>query len=83
LDIQNKSHDNPLHLPSWDRINGFCPFGVAANWGGVLPEMPLSCREGYVRMSLIADCDRLEEVLRRFKQANICYSGEALVTGVE
>ena len=39
--------------------------------------------EGYVRMSLIADCDRLQEVLRRFKQANICYSGEALVTGVE
>ena len=39
--------------------------------------------EGYVRMSLIADCDRLQEVLRRFKQANICYSAEALVTGVE
>ena len=39
--------------------------------------------EGYVRMSLIADCDRLQEVLRRFKQANICYSDEALVTGVE
>lgn len=30
--------------------------------------------EGYVRISLIADCDRLQEVLRRFKQANICYS---------
>jgi len=29
--------------------------------------------EGYVRMSLIAECDRLQEVLRRFKQANICY----------
>ena len=39
--------------------------------------------EGYVRMSLIADCDRLQEVLRRFKQANICYLDEALVTGVE
>jgi LL-diaminopimelate aminotransferase len=26
-----------------------------------------------VRISLIADCDRLGEVLRRFKQAGICY----------
>lgn len=39
--------------------------------------------EGYVRMSLIADCDRLQEVLRRFKQANICYSAEALVSRSE
>ena len=30
--------------------------------------------EGYVRISLIAECDRLLEVLQRFKQANICYS---------
>lgn len=30
--------------------------------------------EGYVRISLIADCDRLGEVLRRFKQAGIRYS---------
>jgi LL-diaminopimelate aminotransferase len=29
--------------------------------------------EGYVRISLIADCDRLGEVIRRFKQANIRY----------
>lgn len=29
--------------------------------------------EGYVRISLIADCDRLGEVLRRFKQAGISY----------
>jgi LL-diaminopimelate aminotransferase len=29
--------------------------------------------EGYVRISLIADCDRLGEVLRRFKQAGIFY----------
>lgn len=29
--------------------------------------------EGYVRISLIVDCDRLGEVLRRFKQAGICY----------
>ncbi|NET61956.1 MAG: aspartate aminotransferase [Symploca sp. SIO2E6] len=29
--------------------------------------------EGYVRISLIAECDRLGEALRRFKQANICY----------
>jgi LL-diaminopimelate aminotransferase len=30
--------------------------------------------EGYVRISLIVECDRLAEVLQRFKQANICYS---------
>ncbi|NEP59547.1 MAG: aspartate aminotransferase [Symploca sp. SIO2G7] len=29
--------------------------------------------EGYVRISLIAECDRLGEALRRFKQANIRY----------
>lgn len=29
--------------------------------------------EGYVRISLIADCDRLGEVLKRFKQAGITY----------
>jgi LL-diaminopimelate aminotransferase len=29
--------------------------------------------EGYVRISLIADLERLAEVLRRFKQAGICY----------
>jgi LL-diaminopimelate aminotransferase len=29
--------------------------------------------EGYVRISLIADCDRLTEALRRLKQANIRY----------
>ena len=29
--------------------------------------------EGYVRISMIADCDRLGEVLRRFKQAGISY----------
>jgi LL-diaminopimelate aminotransferase len=29
--------------------------------------------EGYVRISLIADCDRLQEALRRFQQANIRY----------
>ncbi|WP_289501109.1 aspartate aminotransferase [Gloeocapsopsis sp. IPPAS B-1203] len=28
--------------------------------------------EGYVRISLIAECDRLQEVLNRFKQAGIC-----------
>jgi LL-diaminopimelate aminotransferase len=27
----------------------------------------------YVRMSLIADCDRLGEALQRFEQAGICY----------
>lgn len=30
--------------------------------------------EGYVRISLIAECDRLGEALRRLKQANIYYS---------
>ncbi len=29
--------------------------------------------EGYVRISLIVDCDRLGEVLKRFKQAGISY----------
>ncbi len=39
-----------------------------------------SAGEGYVRISLIAECDRLQEVLHRFKQANIRYSDEALVS---
>ncbi|GAB4173693.1 MAG: aspartate aminotransferase [Coleofasciculaceae cyanobacterium] len=39
--------------------------------------------EGYVRMSLIAECDRLAEVLRRFKQSRIYYQPEALVAGSE
>ena len=34
--------------------------------------------EGYVRVSLIAECDRLEEVLQRFKAANIRYQAEVL-----
>jgi len=34
--------------------------------------------EGYVRISLIAECDRLGEALRRFKQAGIYYKTEAL-----
>jgi LL-diaminopimelate aminotransferase len=37
--------------------------------------------EGYVRISLIADCDRLGEVLHRFKQAGIRYQAEAVVSG--
>ncbi len=36
--------------------------------------------EGYVRISLIADCDRLGEVLHRFKQAGIRYQPEAVVS---
>lgn len=36
--------------------------------------------EGYVRISLIADCDRLGEALQRFKQAGIRYQTEALVS---
>jgi LL-diaminopimelate aminotransferase len=39
--------------------------------------------EGYVRISLIADCARLGEVLQRFKQANIRYQSELLVSGSE
>ena len=39
--------------------------------------------EGYVRISLIAECDRLAEALRRFKEARILYRPEALVTGSE
>jgi len=35
--------------------------------------------EGYVRISLIAECDRLGEALRRFKQAGIRYQANALV----
>lgn len=35
--------------------------------------------EGYVRISLIAECDRLQQVLQRFQQANIRYQ-PALVT---
>ncbi len=37
--------------------------------------------EGYVRVSLIADCDRLGEALRRLKAANIVYKPEAVVVG--
>jgi LL-diaminopimelate aminotransferase len=32
--------------------------------------------EGYVRISLIADCDRLQEALNRLKRANIRYQAE-------
>ncbi len=39
-----------------------------------------SCGDGYVRVSLIADCDRLGEALRRLKAANIVYPAEAVVT---
>lgn len=39
--------------------------------------------EGYVRVSLITECDRLSEALRRFKQANIRYQAEALVSQSE
>ena len=36
--------------------------------------------EGYVRISLIADCDRLGEALHRFKQAGIRYQAESVVS---
>jgi len=39
--------------------------------------------EGYVRISLIAECDRLGEALRRFKQAGIYYQTEALAAPAE
>ncbi|HEY9646103.1 MAG TPA: aspartate aminotransferase [Chroococcidiopsis sp.] len=34
--------------------------------------------EGYVRISLIADCDRLQEALNRLKQANIRFQPEGV-----
>jgi LL-diaminopimelate aminotransferase len=37
--------------------------------------------EGYVRISLIADCDRLGEAMRRFQQASIRYQSEVVVSG--
>ena len=37
--------------------------------------------EGYVRISLIAECDRLGEAMRRFEQAGIRYKTEAVVSG--
>lgn len=37
--------------------------------------------EGYVRVSLIAECDRLAEVLRRLKQAGIRYQAEPVASG--
>ena len=39
--------------------------------------------EGYVRISLIAECDRLQVALHRFKQADIRYSSAALVSNSE
>jgi LL-diaminopimelate aminotransferase len=36
--------------------------------------------EGYVRISLIADCDRLGEALQRFKEAGICYQSQVSVS---
>jgi LL-diaminopimelate aminotransferase len=37
--------------------------------------------EGYVRISLIADCHRLGEAMRRFQQAGIRYQSEVVVSG--
>jgi len=39
--------------------------------------------DGYVRISLIADSDRLGEALRRFEQAGIRYQPEALVSAMK
>lgn len=36
--------------------------------------------EGYVRISLIADCDRLGEALNRLKQANIRFQDQIILT---
>jgi LL-diaminopimelate aminotransferase len=36
--------------------------------------------EGYVRVSLIAECDRLQDALQRFQQANIRYQPEAVIS---
>jgi LL-diaminopimelate aminotransferase len=39
--------------------------------------------EGYIRISLIADCDRLGEALKRFAEAGICYQPESLVAAAK
>lgn len=39
--------------------------------------------EGYVRVSLITECDRLGEALRRLKQANIRYQPAAVLSSSE
>ncbi len=39
--------------------------------------------EGYIRISLIAECDRLQEALDRLKKAGIRYQPEALVSPTE
>lgn len=39
--------------------------------------------EGYVRISLVAECDRLGEAIKRIKQANIRYQPEAVVSGTQ
>jgi LL-diaminopimelate aminotransferase len=39
--------------------------------------------EGYVRISLIAECDRLGEALRRLKDAGITYASNSLVPSAE
>ena len=39
--------------------------------------------EGYVRISLIADCDRLREALDRLESANIRYDAPLLATPIE
>jgi LL-diaminopimelate aminotransferase len=36
--------------------------------------------EGYVRISLIAECERLGEALQRLKQAGICYQPEVIMS---
>src|SRR6478672_3966961 len=36
--------------------------------------------DGYVRVSLIAECDRLAEVLKRFREAKIYYQAPSLVS---
>jgi LL-diaminopimelate aminotransferase len=36
--------------------------------------------EGYVRISLIAECDRLQDALQRFQQANIRYQSEMVIS---
>lgn len=38
--------------------------------------------EGYVRISLIADCDRLAEAVKRLKEANISYQRQMVATGM-
>jgi LL-diaminopimelate aminotransferase len=67
----------PLGMNSTDfALNILQHTGVVVTPGNAFGE----AGEGYVRISLIAECDRLGEALRRFKQAGINYNSGALAS---